>query len=107
MAILSLIFMIVAIRTNVVFFLIFTLLVPTFCLLAATFWQTFDSPQVAADCQKAAGALAFVVALLGWYILFSIMLALVDFPFQLPIGDLSSVVKGASQKAQMRSAKDE
>lgn len=98
MGILSLIFMLVAIRTNVVFFLIFTLLVPTFCLLAASFWQVFSAPSVASSCQKAAGALAFVVSLLGWYILTSIMLALVDWPLSLPIGDLSHVVKGASQR---------
>lgn len=86
------------------FFLIFLLLVPTFCLLAATFWQTFTAPTVAADCQKAAGALAFIVSILGWYIFASIMLALVDFPFQLPIGDLSQVIKGGSQKAALKSA---
>lgn len=104
MGILSLIFMIVALRTNVVFFLIFLCLVPTFMLLAATFWQTFDAPSVASQCQKAAGALAFIVSMLGWYIFASIMLALVDFPLQLPIGDLSQVIKGGSQIAAAKSA---
>jgi uncharacterized protein len=36
--------------------------------------------------------------MLGWYIFTVQILAAVDFPISLPIGDLSTVVKGASEK---------
>lgn len=34
----------------------------------------------------------------GWYLLTAILLASVDFPVQLPVGDLSTMIKGHSQK---------
>ncbi|KAF6515549.1 hypothetical protein HZS61_008977 [Fusarium oxysporum f. sp. conglutinans] len=39
------------------------------------------------------GALLFAANLAGWYCLLAILLALVEFPIQLPVGDLSNVVK--------------
>jgi uncharacterized protein len=36
----------------------------------------------------------------GWYVFFAIMLAAIDFPFGLPVGDLSTVIKGASLRAK-------
>lgn len=45
---------------------------------------------------QGAGASAFVTCLAGWYILLAISLAIVDFPIQIPVGDLSNVVKGRS-----------
>ena len=38
----------------------------------------------------------------GWWIFLAIMLASLDFPFGLPVGDLSVYVKGATE---MRKAK--
>lgn len=38
----------------------------------------------------------FVTTLFGWYIFLAQMLASVDFPFSLPVFDLSSMVPGAS-----------
>jgi hypothetical protein len=32
----------------------------------------------------------------GWYLLTAIMLAIVDYPIQIPVGDLSTVIKGRS-----------
>jgi hypothetical protein len=34
----------------------------------------------------------------GWYLLFAQLLQALDFPFQLPVGDLSTRIKGASDK---------
>ena len=34
----------------------------------------------------------------GWYLLFSILLTTVDFPIQLPVGDLSGTIKGKSER---------
>ncbi|KAH0591666.1 hypothetical protein MHUMG1_10597 [Metarhizium humberi] len=41
-----------------------------------------------------AGALGFVNALAGWYLFTALILESVDFPYQLPVGDLSHIVKG-------------
>ena len=51
---------------------------------------------------QAGGATGFVVCALGWYIFTSQMLLSVDFPFSLPVGDLSTVVKGASDRNQRK-----
>lgn len=96
--------MILSIRTNLVFFLIFTTLVPAFGLLAAAYWSLAKGTAAAAASANtyiiAAGALTFVTDMLGWYIFFAIMLASLDFPFSLPVVDLSRFVKGASDKAK-------
>jgi succinate-acetate transporter protein len=85
MGILCLIYLVCSLRTNLVFFLIFFTLVPAFGLLAGTFLNAAKgNTAVAAKCQEAAGAFAFVTCLCGWYILFAIMLASVDFPLDLP-----------------------
>ena len=34
----------------------------------------------------------------GWYILIAVLFAIVDFPIQIPVGDLSTVIKGKSEK---------
>lgn len=85
MALLCFVFLICSIRTNLVFFLIFFTLVPAFGLLAGAYLNAGKgNAAVAAKCQEAAGAFTFVTCLCGWYILMAIMLASVDFPFDLP-----------------------
>lgn len=34
----------------------------------------------------------------GWYILLALLLAAVDFPLQIPVGDLSTIIKGKADK---------
>ena len=46
---------------------------------------------------KAAGAFGFVAAAAECLVLFILVFALVDFPLQLPVGDLSQIIKGASK----------
>lgn len=41
---------------------------------------------------KTAGAVFFVTDLLGWYIFTFLMLASVEFPIQLPMGDISHLI---------------
>ncbi|KAF1843367.1 uncharacterized protein K460DRAFT_357103 [Cucurbitaria berberidis CBS 394.84] len=102
MALLCFVYLICSIRTNLIFFLIFFTLVPTFALLAGTFLQLANGrPALAGRLQEAAGAFAFVTCLCGWYIFLAIMLASVDFPFDLPLVDLSGVIKGASEKKKV------
>jgi uncharacterized protein len=104
MGVLCFVYLICSLRTNVVFFMIFLLLVPTFSCMAAVFWKisegTPSALQTALNVQHAAGGLAFAVSLLGWYLLFIQLLASVDFPLTLPVGDLSRFIKGASEKTK-------
>ncbi|KXL49739.1 hypothetical protein M433DRAFT_66810 [Acidomyces richmondensis BFW] len=103
MGVLCFVFLICSIRTNVVFFLIFLLLVPAFGCLAGAYWSLAEGKSSTANTLLiAAGALTFVVDMLGWWIFAAIMLASLDFPFQLPVGDLSHIVKGASERAKAK-----
>lgn len=53
---------------------------------------------VEANIRQGGGATAFVTAMLGWYLFFALCFAAVDFPIQLPVGDLSTTIKGYSEK---------
>ncbi|TKA58688.1 hypothetical protein B0A55_10790 [Friedmanniomyces simplex] len=101
MGVLCFIYMICALRTNIVFVGIFATLVPAFgCLAGAYFQLALGNTALATKLQLVAGACTFVTDMLGWWIFFAILLASLDFPFQLPVGDLSHIIKGASQKAK-------
>lgn len=103
MGVLCLIYMICALRTNIVFFLIFFFLVPAFACLAGAYWHVaLGNVETATTLQVAAGALTLIADVLGWWIFFAILLASLDFPFQLPVGDLSHYIKGASERAKAR-----
>lgn len=104
MGVLCLIYLVCSLRTNIVFVVIFFTLVCAFGLLAGVYWQTANSianndPSalaLAGRLQIAAGAFTFVTSMAGWWIFAAIMLAALDFPFQIPVGDLSTVIPGAS-----------
>lgn len=99
MGVLCFIYFIVSLRTNIIFALIFLLLVPSFgCLTAVFFYGALG--EAAPTLQLTAGALTFVICLLGWYLFFVQLLAAVDFPLNLPVGDLSRFIKGASERAK-------
>lgn len=99
MAVLDFIYMIIALRTNIVFVLIFTSLTAGFCCLSALFFSIGrEDPNT--TYQHAAGGLFFTTCLLGWYLFFVQLLAAVDFPLNLPVGDLSRIIKGASERAK-------
>jgi len=99
MTILCAVFTVASIRTNMIFFAILLLLVPTFGCLAASFFavsQGYSSK--ALTLQYAGAGLLFVTSLLGWYIFVALLLLAVDFPFSLPLGDLSTVIKGKTKQ---------
>jgi succinate-acetate transporter protein len=99
MGLLCFIYCIASTCTNLVFFFIFLLLVATFGCLAVAFWHNAQGhAATGATLQHVGAALAFVIRLLGRYIFFVLILAAVDFPYRLPLRDLSTVVKGASEK---------
>jgi uncharacterized protein len=97
MGLLCFVYMICALRTNIIFLTIFALLVPAFSCLAGFFWKLAQGV-LDEKLQHAAGGLTFAVCLLGWYLFFVQLLASVDFPLNLPVGDLSRFIKGASEK---------
>ncbi|MCJ1279235.1 hypothetical protein MMC21_007059 [Puttea exsequens] len=111
MGLVCFIFLICSLRTNAVFFLIFFSLVCAFACLAAAYWNLGLAYENAANTMAAAraaklvvagGAFTFVTSMAGWWIFFAIMLASLDFPFSIPVGDLSHIVKGASQKKAVK-----
>jgi len=98
MGVLCFVYLIVALRTNLIFVLIFATLVPAFGCLAQYFFSIGSgNPNV--TLMHAAGGLTFVTSLLGWYLFIVQLLAAVDFPLNLPVGDLSGFIKGASERA--------
>jgi succinate-acetate transporter protein len=99
MGVLCFVYLIVALRTNIVFVLIFISLVAAFGCLAEYFFQIGEG-NVKLELQHAAGGLTFVTCLLGWYLFFVQLLAAVDFPLNLPVGDLSGLIKGASERGE-------
>lgn len=101
MGVLVVIYAVVALRTNVVFLLIFITLIPAFSCLAAYYFYAAQGI-THTGFLVGGGICAFIVSMLGWYIFFAILLAAVDFPFSLPVGDLSGIIKGASDKAKAK-----
>ncbi|KAF5010212.1 hypothetical protein FDECE_3624 [Fusarium decemcellulare] len=104
MAILCTVFTIASIRTNVVFFLIFILLVPCFGCLSASFFAVANAGPHALTYQHVGAGLLFAVSLLGWYLFTALTLMGVDFPFMLPLGDLSTIVKGRADRTKKKDA---
>ncbi|KAF2113382.1 GPR1/FUN34/YaaH-class plasma membrane protein [Lophiotrema nucula] len=99
MGIMCFIYLICSLRTNMVFFMIFFTLTLAFSCLAGAFWQLNNgNTALAGRLQVAGGAFAFCTTIFGWWIFIAIMLASLDFPFEVPVGDLSRVIKGASER---------
>lgn len=85
MGVLCLIYLVLALRTNLVFVGIFLTLVFAFGFLSGSFWYAAQGKAaLAGRLQIAGGAFAFVTCMFGWWIFAAIMLAALDFPFQLP-----------------------
>lgn len=101
MGFLSLLYLICALRTNLVFVTIFFGLFMTFVILTGSYWEiALDHASAAGKLQIASGAFAFLACLAGWWIFFAQMLASVDFPFQIPVGDISHLIRSGTERAQ-------
>ncbi|OBT84462.1 hypothetical protein VE02_06454 [Pseudogymnoascus sp. 03VT05] len=99
MGLLCVFYFICSLRTNIVFATIFFFLVAALGLLTAGHWQIAQgNADLAANIDIAAGAVAFVSAIGGWYLLLSQLLEALDFPIQLPVGDLSGFIQSRSQR---------
>ncbi|KAJ5527767.1 hypothetical protein N7513_011926 [Penicillium frequentans] len=105
LALLTFVYLICSLRTNVCLFLALFLLVITFALTGATYFQmALGNVAAAAKLQMTAGAFNFALCLPIWHIFIAQILEAVDFPFALPVGDLSTVILGRSQRARRKEA---
>ena len=103
MGLLSLIYLVCALRTNLVFVAIFLGLLLTFVILTAAYWHTAQGhTEMAERLQVAAGAFGFLATLAGWWIFFAQMLASVDFPFQIPVGDISHLITPLTERVKQK-----
>ncbi|KAH7185096.1 uncharacterized protein B0J16DRAFT_124507 [Fusarium flagelliforme] len=98
MAILCSVYSIASIRTNIALFTVLVLLVPCFgCLSASFFALAQGSAGLAVKYQHVGAGLLLAVTFIGWYMLTSMLLLSVDFPVILPLGDLSTIIRGRSE----------
>lgn len=91
-------FTICSLRTNVIMVIIFVFVELALLLVAGAYWVKAEGKVDQAErLEVAAGACAFVFCVFGWYLELHLLLQAVDFPFGLPVFDLSHIVKGASE----------
>lgn len=70
-----------------------------FLVEAGSYWNSaLGNSEVANGLLVGAGALYFVADLAGWWVLLSQLLQSVDFPIQVPVGDISHLIKGFSER---------
>ncbi|KAK9453430.1 GPR1/FUN34/yaaH family-domain-containing protein [Dipodascopsis uninucleata] len=98
-AVVVLIMMVCSLRTNIAFFLLFVALEAGFIsLTVGYFYLAAGKTSKGNNAVIAAGALLFACGMFGFYIFLVLMLVAVDFPFLLPVGDLSKYMRGYQQK---------
>lgn len=99
MGLLSFIFLISSVGTNICFVGVFLGYSIAFPLLAGADWSKAQhNHDLAVKLEVGAGAACFVTALCGWWVLLSVMLETVGSPLQVPVGDLSSIVPARTKK---------
>ncbi|CAK4031435.1 transcriptional activator of ethanol catabolism [Lecanosticta acicola] len=100
LAILSFIFLICSLRTNLFFFLIFVAATMGFGFATASFWYSaVGAMGMAEQFLVATGGCFWAAAMFGWYLLFAIMIPTMELPIPAPpIVDLSTVVKAKKPK---------
>lgn len=55
---------------------------------------------------QAAGAFVFTFCMSGWYVWFSLILSALDFPFTIPLGDLSKRFPSGTAIAERKAKRD-
>ena len=107
LAMLSTIFMICSLRINIVFFSALFLLVFAFGTSAGAVWNvTLGNEALAERLLVTSGAFTFALTMLVWYLLLVQLLESVDFPITLPVGDLSQVFPGKTERENRIKNKD-
>ncbi|ORY62587.1 GPR1/FUN34/yaaH family-domain-containing protein [Pseudomassariella vexata] len=106
MMILCFVYMICAIRTNLVFLLMFVTLTLVFGFVTAAYFVLASNyagnAKLAGNFLVTAGACAFTTTAIGWYTFLSMMFQSVDFPIVLPVGDFSKTTKRQSEPASSK-----
>lgn len=104
MCLLSAVYLVCSFRTNAVFVVVFTGATMGFGLAAGGFWHlAAGGVATGSKLLVGTGGCFFAASMAGWYLLFAIMMAAVDMPFSVPVFDLSTVIKGASDRKKPRS----
>ncbi|KAK6349480.1 hypothetical protein TWF696_005764 [Orbilia brochopaga] len=105
-AMLTFIYLVCSLRTNVVYVILFTTLDAVYALLVAFYFYTASGDtNFAHSLLVTAGACGLVSSLSGWYILFAQLLEALDFPLQLPVGDLSGFIMSATERRTRAAAR--
>ncbi|KAF2206215.1 hypothetical protein CERZMDRAFT_115868 [Cercospora zeae-maydis SCOH1-5] len=103
MAIFSFYITICCFRTNICLVVNFFCLFLIFTFAAASFWLSIDGKTATTHrMQLAAGYIGFVALIVDLYALLSLLFLTVDFPVQLPVGDLSNVFPTCGSPAARR-----
>ncbi|KAJ9616124.1 hypothetical protein H2204_014068 [Knufia peltigerae] len=83
-------FLVLSLRTNMVFVMMFVSITAGAWVLSGAYWKLSTGDlELAGQLQKAGGALIFVTGVLAWYMTIVMMAAEMQYPFFLPVGDLS------------------
>ncbi|TVY40246.1 Protein alcS [Lachnellula occidentalis] len=99
MGLLSMIFLICSFRTNAVFVVVFTGVTFGFALATGSLWNIANGNAARGQqLLEGAGGCWFVASIAAWYFLLSVMMIVVDMPFTVPVFDLSTIIKGGSEK---------
>ena len=101
MGMLSLIFLICSIRTNLVFVGIFAFATIGFGLSTGGFYKLAAGDMTLGNrLVVGTGGCFFGASMLGWYLLLAIMLTVMELPLpELPVFDLSTIVKAKKKTA--------
>lgn len=87
-----------AFRTNVVLVIILFCVAMTFTLLGAAYLHIAEGGMaLGSNLLISAGAFGFTACMAGYYLLFDLLMASTQFPFSLPLGDLSGFLKKKDQ----------
>lgn len=110
MAVLCFIFFICSIRSNVCMVVVFFCLTISYSLMAAVNWELAEAlggnpskVKTVHNLQIMAGGFLFTASMIGWYVLLALMMVCIDYPIQVPVGDLSKIVKGRSERQKEKS----
>ncbi|KAB5518924.1 hypothetical protein GE09DRAFT_507279 [Coniochaeta sp. 2T2.1] len=96
---LSFVFLICSLRTNICLVVLFLAYTIAFPLLAAAEWTHAEGRLALSNrLTVGGGAACFVVSLCSWWALVGGLLQSVDFPFDLPMGDLSNVFPSSKKQ---------
>ncbi|SMR59539.1 unnamed protein product [Zymoseptoria tritici ST99CH_3D1] len=100
-ALLVLTFALCSLRTNLVFFITFLLATAAISLLAGSYWAlALEAAHTAAEMQRTTGVILFTCCVLAWYLLVANLLEVLEFGWELPVGDLSGRFGGGKREGK-------